>query len=52
MQDNLYSDLKLKQEMARLVNKWKDKKPAKDTNDWWRYRADRSYYLALKSKLK
>lgn len=52
MQNNLYSDFKIKEEMARLVNKWKDKIPEKNTNDYWRYRADKSYYLALKSKLK
>ena len=35
-----------------LVNKWKDKVPEKDTNMWWRYRADQNLYLALKNKLK
>ncbi len=48
---DLFEEAKLKQRMAELVKKWKDKVPEKNTNEWWRYRADQSLYYTLKSKL-
>ena len=43
--------LEIQSEMAKLVEKWKDKVPEKNTNIWWRYRADQSLYVFLRSKL-
>jgi len=34
--------------IAELIKKWKNNVPEKDTNMWWRWRADQ----ALKRKLK
>ena len=42
----------IKEKMAFLVNKWKDKKPDPQTPQWWRYRADQSLYLKLSTKVK
>ena len=42
-------DLQLK--MAKLIDKWKDKKPLKFSNLYWYYRADQCLYLSLRQKL-
>lgn len=37
--------------MKALVTKWKGNKPERNSDIWWRYRADQSLYIFLKSKL-
>jgi hypothetical protein len=43
--------IELQTKINNLIKKWKDKVPEKNTNEWWRYRADQSLYVFLKSKL-
>jgi len=46
------TQIEIKQKIAILVAKWKDKVPEKNTDKYWRYRADQSLYKMLKGKLK
>lgn len=48
---NLIDKQEIIQKMQELKSKWKEP-PKKGSAEWWRYRADQSYYLYLKSKLK
>lgn len=43
--------VRLKENMAKLVNKWKDKKTPEGSIDWFRRRVDQTAYLFLKGKL-
>lgn len=43
---------RIKNRMATLKAKWKGEVPKKGSPRWWRYRIDKSHYIALKSKLK
>jgi hypothetical protein len=42
--------IEIKLRMEELKNKWPEP-PVKFSDKWWRYRADQSMYLTLKSKL-
>ena len=48
---DLIEQISIKQKIGVLVDKWKDKKPKLYSAEYWRYRADQLYYLALKKKL-
>ena len=43
--------VRLKEKMAGIVNRWKDKETLQGSVDWPRRRADRSLYALLKRKL-
>ena len=43
--------LRLKEKMAGLVNKWKDKDPEKGSNDYMQMRLDRMVFRTLKRRL-
>lgn len=50
--DTLFTKLEILNKIDTLTKKWKGKVPEKYSNEWWRYRSDQSYFLALKEKLK
>jgi hypothetical protein len=49
---DLFEQIKIKEKIEELTNRWKGKKPEKNSSEWWRYRADQSLYITLKAKLK
>ena len=42
---------RLKERMAGLINKWKDKETPEGSTDWYYRRGDKTLYRALKKKL-
>jgi hypothetical protein len=42
--------IEIKLRMEELKNKWPEP-PVKNSAEWWRYRADQSLYITLRSKL-
>lgn len=48
---NLFEQQEIKQKMFDLEKKWKDNIPVRMSNPWWKYKADRLWWLTLKRKL-
>jgi hypothetical protein len=48
---DLFEEQKFKDKMQELKDKWPEPPPYQ-SDKWWRYRADQSYYVALRDELK
>ena len=44
------TQIEIKIKMEKLKNKWPEPPPYQ-SDKWWRYRADQSYYVALRDQL-